>query len=319
MNHCSAIAERHAPVYSDRLDFELRNFLRLAWVSETARTSWGPRLSAIRRAMTRAEWMSVALGMRAAALVALSRGEQAALSREWESQGLASARLDGEMSRRMPYWTTDQSCPPGPRVLVAIAHTRALDDFLSAWMPGHHNAIAAMLGYPDCCSALLHEACIRESCVDSTWAMGRNSPGEEISTRAIRVRGIPATNILLSPLGIRAVPHRPCSFHCSDSAGIAEHWRNLIEDSQESDAEAYAWLRQILSWPAEWSALHGIAEVRSPVLKLCTSTDATAGKYVIQWLGDSYPNEGASGLVFPYRLGFGRSDRLSSEVEMPTV
>jgi hypothetical protein len=56
----------------------------------------------------------------------------------------------------------------------------------------------------------------------------------------------------------------------------------------------------------EWSALHGIAEVRTPVFKLATDTDASAATYVVRHHGGGYPEHGATGLVFPYR----RPDRL---------
>ena len=65
-------------------------------------------------------------------------------------------------------------------------------------------------------------------------------------------------------------------------------------------------LHAILDWPMEWSALHGIAEVRTPVFKLAMDTDASAATYVVRHHGRSYPEHGATGLVFPYR----RPDRL---------
>jgi SAM-dependent methyltransferase len=62
-----------------------------------------------------------------------------------------------------------------------------------------------------------------------------------------------------------------------------------------------AWVGEILSWPVEWSALHGIAEIRLPILKISARTDATGRRYVVRRPGTSYPDEGASGLRFPYR------------------
>jgi hypothetical protein len=50
-----------------------------------------------------------------------------------------------------------------------------------------------------------------------------------------------------------------------------------------------------------YSALHGIAEVKSPVMKISTRTDATAGESIVEWEGSSYPPEGAVGLHFPFR------------------
>jgi hypothetical protein len=66
-------------------------------------------------------------------------------------------------------------------------------------------------------------------------------------------------------------------------------------------SEEMDWLVEILRWPVEWSALHGIAEIKSPVVKIITQTDATARKYVVRHAGDHYPEEGAHGLGFPYR------------------
>ena len=62
------------------------------------------------------------------------------------------------------------------------------------------------------------------------------------------------------------------------------------------------WLLDILSWPTEWSALHGIAEIKTPVLKGSVRTDATPNKYVVRRKGDTFPLEGAQGLNFPYRI-----------------
>ena len=44
----------------------------------------------------------------------------------------------------------------------------------------------------------------------------------------------------------------------AERAGLADDWRLLHE---------------VLSWPAEWTALHGIAELKTPVLKLATATE----------------------------------------------
>jgi hypothetical protein len=60
-------------------------------------------------------------------------------------------------------------------------------------------------------------------------------------------------------------------------------------------------MSEILSWPVEWSCLHGIAEVKTPIMKMITDTDATASKFVVRLQGASFPTEGSSGLTFAYR------------------
>jgi hypothetical protein len=60
------------------------------------------------------------------------------------------------------------------------------------------------------------------------------------------------------------------------------------------------WLLQILRWPVEWSALNGIAEIKTPIAKLSAATETTSMKYVVRRVGDGYPVEGATGITFPY-------------------
>jgi len=50
----------------------------------------------------------------------------------------------------------------------------------------------------------------------------------------------------------------------------------------------------------EWSSLHGIAEVRTPVFKIAFDTDATARPYRVQLRGTKYPEDAERGLRFPY-------------------
>jgi hypothetical protein len=60
------------------------------------------------------------------------------------------------------------------------------------------------------------------------------------------------------------------------------------------------WLLQILRWPVEWSALNGIAEIKTPIAKVSAATETTSTKYVVRRVGDGYPAEGATGITFPY-------------------
>jgi hypothetical protein len=118
-------------------------------------------------------------------------------------------------------------------------------------------------------------------------------------SQVIEVSGPPQANILWRWLGVRAVSHLPCRFDCPATVTLANQFLDVGRRSgygPEMD-----WLLEMLAWPIEWSALHGIAEVRTPVLKIATQTDATAQKYVVQRQGSTYPAEGANGVTFPYR------------------
>jgi len=131
--------------------------------------------------------------------------------------------------------------------------------------------------------------------------MAAASGPQVASGRLLAVHGRQQTNVLWRWLGIRPVPHLPCSAECVATRSFAEalaevgrHWEFATE---------IEWLDEILSWPVEWSALHGIAEIKTPVLKFSTRTDATASRFSVDWLGGGQALHGASGLAFPYRVG----------------
>ena len=114
-------------------------------------------------------------------------------------------------------------------------------------------------------------------------------------TISLRMRS-PKGNILGRWLGVRAVPHLPCRFDCGPTVEFAES----VLGRGQGCADEIDWLEEILSWSVEWSALHGIAGIKFPVLTVSTRTDATPWKYTVRLQGSKYPPEGASGLRFPY-------------------
>ncbi len=101
-------------------------------------------------------------------------------------------------------------------------------------------------------------------------------------------------------MNLRAVPHLPCCFDCQHGVELG---KKLIEIGRKTGyEEEMNWLLEILSWPVEWSALHGIAEIKTPILKISAQTDAMALKYVVRREGNAYPLEGAQGVNFPYSV-----------------
>ena len=87
-------------------------------------------------------------------------------------------------------------------------------------------------------------------------------------------------NILWRWMGVRAVPHLPCSFACPGTVEFANSLMGLgREIGYGAEMEG---IEEILSWPVSWSALHGIAEVKTPILKASTRTDATAHEFIVR-------------------------------------
>lgn len=287
--------------FGDRLPFDLRPFVRLSWASAEAEKVWAPKLSAIRRTVAQAEWLSVAAGMRSAALITVLEEEVPQLISQWKSLDVAWSLMNEAGNERMRSLFATGIAESGRTALLAVTRVPLLAGFLSAWTNGDHVRISELLGYPKCCRDFLKAVCANQSSIDTIWPMARQEPASAVLVRELQVKGLPAANILLGRVGIRAVPHRPCSFGCVPTNNLAKRLRELAISADPKTADVYRLLDAVLQWPAEWSALHGIAEIQTPILKICGATDATAGKYVVQWLGEEYPEEGASGLAFPYQ------------------
>src|SRR5262249_34440936 len=111
--------------------------------------------------------------------------------------------------------------------------------------------IGELLGYPVCCTAEFETACGQGKIVDPTW-LAAASPA-----RLVELTPPTATNILLRWVGVRRVPHLPCRFDCAASIRFADRFTEVFQAL--GFAEELEWIDEMLSWPIEWSALHGIA------------------------------------------------------------
>jgi hypothetical protein len=94
----------------------------------------------------------------------------------------------------------------------------------------------------------------------------------------------PELNLFLRWLGVRPVFHLPCSFTCEASIGVAREIAAVA--TQVGGSEEITSIYKMLRWPIQWSALHGIAEIETPVLRIATRTDPTAVKYTVRIQGD---------------------------------
>ena len=166
---------------------------------------------------------------------------------------------------------------------------------------GDDPMMGRLLGFPECCIAFFRKTWVNDGCVDTTWAMAANGGRAEAGGYVLEIdAGAPfQANILWRWVGPRAVPHLPCSFDCRATVDFAN---TLMALGRELGyGQEMAWLEEILSWPVSWSALHGIAEVKTPVLKVSTRTDATAHAFTVRRQGVLVPAEAATGLAFPFR------------------
>lgn len=271
------------------LDFTLPPFVRISWTSDVARRIWGPRIARIQRAWHEIEVCSVAEGLRdCAALTRSERGDPDFRGDRWSALGLEARSLE----------TLQGAFGQGTRLVVG--RPDAVRAFVDAFERCDDRAASELLGYPSCCYAAYRQAWVAEGLTDMTWRTAAASADPEPGTQTIDLSGPPEVNFMWRLLGIGLLPHQPCATGCRASAELAERLVDL--GSAAGFAEELDWIRAILSWPVLWSGLHGIAEIKTPILKIAAQTDATPDPFTVRWQGEAYPGEGAQALQFPYRM-----------------
>ncbi|HEX7137431.1 MAG TPA: hypothetical protein VF219_06280, partial [Vicinamibacterales bacterium] len=292
----------HDDFTRDRLCYVLPDFTRVSWVSDRARETWEPRIQRIGTAWAELEWRSVIAGVRRCALTSVSAEQLVARTAIWAAHGLSMMPV--AVSGSTPGYASTSVAPRAGepfeyRVTVgALADVAALK---AAMDSGDDRAMGRLLGFPRCCIEFFRKTWVEHACVDTTWAMAVATAPADSSGRRI---DIPPSapfqaNILWRWMGVRAVPHLPCSFSCPSTVKFANTLMDL--GRQLGFADEMAWIEEILDWPASWSALHGIAQIKTPVLKTSTRTDATGHEFVVNAAGRRMPREAATGLTFPFK------------------
>lgn len=294
-----------------RLNAVLPDWTRVMWASDEARAVWEERISNINAAWSRIERWSVVDGARDSCLTFV-RPEDLPIVTAWAAKHGVDALPLARVGIGDQYSATPRPVEPNApwQYRVVITRVELVDRWLEAWndtgedgkYQGTNNrAIGELLGFPSCCVDFFERVWVEERFQDTTWPMALKMGTVDVNTRHI---DIPVTssiecNILLRWLGVRLVPHLPCHFLCQATVGFAQDLVEVARQRQFGEWIDHAY--EMLSWPVEWSALHGIAEVKTPVCKISARTDVTAEKYVVRREGTGYPDEGVVGRSFPYR------------------
>jgi hypothetical protein len=284
----------------ERLPFRLPDFTRVTWVSEHARQVWQPRVTRIREAWLDVERRSVQAGVRRCAMQHADVSDVPRFAEAAATSGLTTLPLTLEGA-------------PASRYRVAVGLPPDVLACAAAWRDSDDAAMGALLGYPACCIAFFRRTWVDARATDTTWAMATGC--DSTIGSAVDVDGPPESNILWRWLGVRAIPHLPCSTRCVETSRLANAMLGVARSA--GFTQEVAWLLDMLSWPVEWSALHGIAEVKTPVLKVAIRTDATTRRRVVRRRGTAYPAEGGRGTTFPYRRDV-RANRIASPVRPTT-
>jgi hypothetical protein len=278
-----------------RLDFVLPEFFRYMWTSDRARSEWEPRIGAVALAIAELQWLTVANDMRQGGIARVNPEQLQAKRPNFAKRGVEAITVGREARGTGGYQCAARSYVPGKpfQYCVAFGKRGAARELVDSVRSGNARATGGLLGYPECCVSFFLDNCQGHAYRDSVWPMARasvnESQGTEDRSNTIRIGQSSLANVLLRGLGVRAVFHLPCRFDCQESLRFAE--RTIAIGREEGFAKEMDWLCEMLRWPMEWNALHGIAEIKTPVLKCSTSTDATGTLYRVLVAGDLFPGE----------------------------
>ena len=300
-----------------RRENKLPEWTRTIWASESAKNLWEPRIQRIGALLTELELLTVEMGFRRAAWTFVTPNELADKTIALAARGLTLFPLQ-RTGQSGSYASQGKAYEEGQpwhyRAIVFSAETGA-GSLAAIFSGGDNGAMGMALGYPECCRKFFQRVWVDEKWLDTTWPMAEQTgieskqhdhivfPAGEVNPdmRTLRFEGAerwPA-NILGRWSGVRAVPWLPCSLACRDTVEVWDtHWRPLAQDV---DAEALGWLQQLLQTNWRWSALHGIAEIETPIFKVSTRTDACDELHTVEYVGSVQElEEGATGTRFPY-------------------
>jgi len=277
-----------------RLDFQIPEFIRIIWTSPEARKVWESRVSTISNLWPKIERLAVANNTKPLALQTCPPEDLMDMISWCAKRNLVIVPLRQEgtapnyINASIPF---RQNSPWNFRVV--IGQWAQVEEFVKLWKSGNDVDIGAALGFPMCCQWFFQANWVVLGWRDLTYPMIGATDGNHFT-----VEGPRACNILLRWVGVRAVSHLPCSFHCEETEVIGDNLLGVVEDNFPQEA---GWLKEMLDWPVRWSSLHGIASITTPVFRVVTSSDALAKTVIIDRPSAVYPAEGATGIEFPFK------------------
>ncbi|KKM00392.1 hypothetical protein LCGC14_1804870 [marine sediment metagenome] len=214
------------------------------WASPAARLEWELVLTTAQAAWAELELLSVSEGVREAALLHLTPEELVRATHDAAGQGLLVVPLACE----------------GGQTRAALTRPPRFADWLEAWSGCDDEAIGELLGFPGCC----REHFCR------TWGRGLTDTVATIA-RDGKIDGPPEANLLLRHLGVRLVPHLPCSPTCEATVALGKDLAHVVARAGVDPGPLY----RLLNLPVTYSALHGVAVIETPHFRLWAGTDYT--------------------------------------------
>jgi hypothetical protein len=268
-----------------RLDYRLEEFTRHSWANDEARDVWEPRIRKVCSCLAELEWRSILEGVRACALTSIAPDTLQSFGAMLGAHGLAVVSLDKVAVTKCYANSLKRPREDEPfHYWCAMGRASDVQLFESAYSSHDDKEIGRLLGYPPCCIDFFNRVWVDEGFIDTTWPMAQNTVNKRIiSPTHLEITEVSSGSQLLRWLGLRVAIHLPCSFDCQPTVELAKKLTGVARSAgfnQEMD-----WLDEMLSWPIEWTASNGLAEITTPVGTISTVTDATAETYRVSYRG----------------------------------
>lgn len=233
------------------------------WTTVERREELQPLIALAVRGWNELEVLSVSSGLRSSALVTVSIEDLVRATRAVSMQNLELTVLGKVMIAETYTSASGTSGQPGMRVAVHRPGLRT--SWLEAWEgAGDQDKIGALLGFPPCCIEHFKRTWVERRLQDPTHSVLGNG-----------IDGPAEVNILLRWIGVRLVPHLPCSFSCRATSDLGRAFAQLGSDNgmtAEIDAALY-----LLGLEMTYSALNGIGRVETEGFRFEFPTDQTLG------------------------------------------
>ncbi len=254
--------------------FRMPRFLRVAWASERLRGEWQPRLRCAREALRRTRIQALSNRRLDGRIVDVSNTVIRRLTVELSAEGCAV----------VPLHRTDSN---GTYLLARLDAIKRLDDALRL---GDLFGFSVACGLPECCA---HAHASRRLSTWSSVSATRDDSSQVDVAETLNVKLTITENIFLERLGLMLSPFLPCRSSCKHAQ---LHAAQALEYLSK---EARDIISEVLAWSLRWSSLHGITELRLPVLRAIHDDVSYMEERVVLRHGES-PSGMPRGVVFPF-------------------
>ena len=252
----------------------LNPFLRVIWMNQIARDTWEIPIQKISNLVHNLEFLSVQKDQRACATTTISARELVNFTSRFPDLIFKPIRLTKKFSGFAHKHEDPGSEDKDFYIHLAVSKKlESLNKFYEAYNGGDHDTQGELLGFPKCCRDFFAKV----------WKKGYIDP---ILQMADKENPHPYCNPLLRYIGIRVGFHIPCSFHCRETIKVARERLLLTEENELTKL-----MEALLSMPMEWDCFHGIAQIKTPLFWIITSSTPTQVRHIVKIEGNFKPRE----------------------------